>query len=207
MFEESVQKKALSVDKDGDAHYDVISAVQKSIRGSDTDAALHYLARLIEAGDLPIIARRLMVTAYEDIGLANPELAARVLPAIQTVERLGLPEGRIPLATITVELCLSAKSNTAYKALDAAIQYVQHERAHEIPAHLKDSHYDGAKKLGHGVTYQYPHDATSGWVAQQYLPDDMEKQGTVFYKGKQAGEEKRLVMTYEKLRQLKQNKH
>ena len=201
---EIIESRGFIHDKKGDVYYDLLSAFQKSIRGSDVDAALYYLARLLEGGDLVAISRRLLVIGYEDIGLANPELAARVLPAIQTVERLGLPEGRIPLATITVELCLSAKSNTAYKALDSAIHYVQHERAHEIPAHLKDSHYDGAKKLGHGVTYQYPHDAASGWVAQQYLPDDMEKQGTVFYKGKQAGEEKRLVMTYEKLRQLKQ---
>lgn len=201
---EIIESRGFLHDKKGDVYYDLLSAFQKSIRGSDVDAALYYLARLLEGGDLVAIARRLLVIGYEDIGLANPELAARVLPAIQTVERLGLPEGRIPLATITVELCLSPKSNTAYKALDQAIHYVQNERAHDIPAHLKDAHYDGAKKLGHGVTYQYPHDYPSGWVAQQYLPDEL--QGKSFYNGKQVGEEKRLVLTYEKLQQLKKNK-
>lgn len=201
---EIIESRGFLHDKKGDIYYDLLSAFQKSIRGSDVDAALYYLARLLEGGDLVAIARRLLVIGYEDIGLANPELAARVLPAIQTVERLGLPEGRIPLATITVELCLSPKSNTAYKALDAAIQYVQNERAHDIPGHLKDGHYEGAKKLGHGVSYLYPHDFPKGWVAQQYLPDEL--QGKSFYNGKQVGEEKRLAMTYEKLQQLKQNK-
>lgn len=201
---EIIESRGFLHDKKGDIYYDLLSAFQKSIRGSDVDAALYYLARLLEGGDLVAIARRLLVIGYEDIGLANPELAARVLPAIQTVERLGLLEGRIPLATITVELCLSPKSNTAYKALDAAIQYVQNERAHDIPGHLKDGHYEGAKKLGHGVSYLYPHDFPKGWVAQQYLPDEL--QGKSFYNGKQVGEEKRLAMTYEKLQQLKQNK-
>lgn len=202
---EIIESRGFLHDKKGDVYYDLLSAFQKSIRGSDVDAALYYLARLLEGGDLVAIARRLLVIAYEDIGLANPELAARVLPAIETVERLGLPEGRIPLATITVELCLSPKSNTAYKALDRAIQYVQNERAHEIPVHLKDAHYDGAKKLGHGIEYLYPHDSPSGWVPQQYLPNEL--LGKSFYDGKQVGSEKRLVMTYDKLQQLKKNKH
>lgn len=202
---EIIESRGFLHDKKGDVYYDLLSAFQKSIRGSDVDAAFYYLARLLEGGDLVAISRRLLVIGYEDIGLANPELAARVLPAIQTVERLGLPEGRIPLATITAELCLSPKSNTAYKALDTAIHYVQNERAHDIPPHLKDAHYDGAKKLGHGVAYLYPHDSPSGWVAQQYLPDELV--GKAFYNGKQVGEEKRLVLTYEKLQQLKQKKH
>lgn len=202
---EIIESRGFLHDKKGDVYYDLLSAFQKSIRGSDVDAALYYLARLLEGGDLVAISRRLLVIGYEDIGLANPELAARVLPAIQTVERLGLPEGRIPLATITAELCLSPKSNTAYKALDLAIHTVQNERAYDIPSHLKDSHYEGAKKLGHGMSYQYPHDYPSGWVAQQYLPDELV--GKMFYSGKQVGEEKRLVLTYEKLQQLKQKKH
>lgn len=196
-----IQSRGFIHDKKGDMYYDLLSAFQKSIRGSDVDAALYYLARLLEGGDLVAISRRLLVIGYEDIGLANPELSARILTAIQTVERLGLPEGRIPLAVVTVELCLSPKSNTAYKALDKAIQIVQNERSFDIPNHLKDAHYSGAKKLGNGVTYQYPHDFPNGWVKQEYLPEQL--RNTQFYKAKQVGEEKRLAMTYEKLQQLK----
>ena len=116
-----MQRKALTHDKDGDAHYDVISAFQKSIRGSDVDAALHYLGRLVEAGDLPIICRRLMVIAYEDIGLGNPAAAARTVTAVQAAEKLGFPEARIPLASVVIDLCLSPKSNSAVTAIDAAL--------------------------------------------------------------------------------------
>src|SRR5699024_3072106 len=150
--EECMQKKSFSHDKDGDAHYDVLSAFQKSIRGSDVDAALHYLGRLIEAGDLESIARRMIVIAYEDIGLASPQ-------------------ARIPLAVAVVELSLSPKSNTAYKALDAALSDIRSGKSGEVPLHLKDAHYKGAKSLGRGVGYQYPHHFESGWVKQQYLPD------------------------------------
>ncbi|MGC3769737.1 replication-associated recombination protein A, partial [Enterococcus faecalis] len=121
IIEECVQRKALTHDKDGDAHYDVISAFQKSIRGSDVDAALHYLGRLVEAGDLPIICRRLMVIAYEDIGLGNPAAAARTVTAVQAAEKLGFPEARIPLASVVIDLCLSPKSNSAVTAIDAAL--------------------------------------------------------------------------------------
>lgn len=169
--EESIQKKNFSHDKDGDAHYDVLSAFQKSIRGSDVDAALHYLARLIEAGDLPSIARRLLVTAYEDVGLANPQAGSRTLDAITAAERLGFPEARIPLANAVIELCLSPKSNSAISAIDAALHDVQNERIGEVPSHLKDAHYKGAKKLGRGIGYLYPHNYENGWVEQQYLPD------------------------------------
>src|SRR5690606_31893431 len=123
-------------DKKGDIYYSLLSGLQKSIRGCDTDAALYYLARLLEGGDLEAICRRLLVIAYEDIGLANPALCSRVLSAIQAVDRLGLPEGRIPLSVITVELCLSPKSNTAYKALDLAIQHVQKGIRDDIPDHI-----------------------------------------------------------------------
>ena len=143
IVEETVQRKALTADKDGDGHYDVISALQKSIRGSDTDAALHYLARLIEAGDLPIIARRLRVIAYEDIGLANPAVAARAVTAIEAAEKLGFPEARIPLANATIELALSPKSNSAYTAIDAALADVRKGRTGDVPDHLRDAHYKG----------------------------------------------------------------
>ena len=173
IIEETVQRKALTADKDGDGHYDVISALQKSIRGSHTDAALHYLARLIEAGDLPIISRRLRVIAYEDIGLANPAVAARAITAIDTAEKLGFPEARIPLANAVIELALSPKSNSAYTAVDAALADVRKGGTGDVPDHLKDAHYKGAEKLGHGVDYVYPHGYPGDWVPQQYLPDKL----------------------------------
>lgn len=170
VIEESTQRQQMTADRNGDAHYDIISAFQKSIRGSDTDAALHYLGRLLQAGDLPSIARRLMVIAYEDIGLANPPAAARANLAIQAAERLGLPEGRIPLANAVIELCLSPKSNSAITAIDAALARIQKGNYGEVPDHLKDAHYKGAHKLNHGNDYLYPHDYPEDWVRQQYLP-------------------------------------
>ncbi|MFE7063024.1 replication-associated recombination protein A [Sutcliffiella sp. NPDC057660] len=181
--EECLQKKSFYHDKDGDGHYDVLSALQKSIRGSDVDAALHYLGRLIEAGDLVSIARRLLVIAYEDISLANPQAGARTLAAIEAAERLGFPEARIPLANAVIELCLSPKSNSAYKALDEALSDIRKGLVGEVPAHLKDAHYKGAAKLGRGVDYLYPHDYPGGWVAQQYLPDKLKNKS--YYKPKE----------------------
>lgn len=171
--EECLQRKALTHDKDGDAHYDVISAFQKSIRGSDVHAALHYLARLVEAGELQIICRRLMIIAYEDIGLANPAGAARAVTAVLAAEKTGFPEARIPLANAVIELALSEKSNTAYSALDAAIADVRNARGNDVPDHLRDAHYQGASELGRGVDYKYPHSYEEGWVKQQYLPDSL----------------------------------
>lgn len=171
--EACMQKKSFSHDKNGDAHYDVLSAFQKSIRGSDVNAALHYLGRLIEAGDLESIARRLVVCAYEDIGIANPQAGPRALAAVEAAERLGFPEARIPLSVAIVELCLSPKSNSAYTALDQALSDIRRGDFGDIPAHLKDAHYQGAKQLGRGVDYQYPHQFESGWVKQQYLPDNL----------------------------------
>ena len=141
IIEECVQRKALTHDKDGDAHYDVISAFQKSIRGSDVDAALHYLGRLVEAGDLPIICRRLMVIAYEDIGLGNPAAAARTVTAVQAAEKLGFPEARIPLASVVIDLCLSPKSNSAVTAIDAALADIRQGSVGDVPDHLRDAHY------------------------------------------------------------------
>jgi len=204
VVKQCIQNKGFAHDKKGDIYYDLLSGFQKSIRGSDVDAALYYLARLLEGGDLVSIARRLLVIAYEDIGLANPELCSRVLPAIEAVERLGLPEGRIPLSVITVELCLSAKSNTAYKALDEAIQKVTKGKTYSIPPHLRDAHYEGAVKLGHGVEYKYPHDYPNSWVDQDYLPAELKN--TKFYEPKEAGEEKRLSLIHKRLQSLrKQN--
>lgn len=129
------------------------------------------MARLIEAGDLSSIARRLTVIAYEDIGLANPQAGPRTLSAIEAAERIGFPEARIPLANAVIELCLSPKSNSAYKAIDAALADIRSGVTGEVPSHLRDAHYKGAKQLGRGVNYLYPHDYESGWVNQQYLPD------------------------------------
>ncbi|OMP67589.1 replication-associated recombination protein A [Domibacillus epiphyticus] len=196
--EECLQKKSFAHDKDGDAHYDVLSAFQKSIRGSDVNAALHYLARLIEAGDLVSIARRLIIIAYEDIGLASPQAGARTLAAIDAAERTGFPEARIPLANAVVELCLLPKSNSAYKAIDAALADVRAGRAGEVPAHLKDAHYKSAAKLGRGIGYQYPHDFKNGWVNQQYLPDTLKNKR--YYEPKATGKfEQALSGVYEKI--------
>ncbi|MEG0293688.1 replication-associated recombination protein A [Enterococcus sp.] len=173
VIEECLQRKSLTHDKGGDAHYDVISAFQKSIRGSDVDAALHYLARLVEAGDLPIICRRLLVIAYEDIGLANPGAASRTVNAVLASEKLGFPEARIPLAQTVIDLCLSPKSNTAVTSIDAALADIRKGHAGFIPSHLQDSHYQGASDLGRGIGYQYPHNFEIGWVQQQYLPDKL----------------------------------
>ena len=168
-----LQRKVFSHDKNGDQHYDVISAFQKSIRGSDVDAALHYMARLIEAGELITLIRRLLVIAYEDIGLANPAGASRAVLAVQAAEKLGLPEARIPLANAVIELALSPKSNTAILSIDAALSDVRQGKSGNIPSHLQDAHYQGAQKLGRGTNYQYPHNYPNHWVKQQYLPDTL----------------------------------
>jgi len=156
-------KPNLFHDKNEDGHYDVISAFQKSIRGSDVNAALHYLARLIEAEDLDIIYRRMTVIAYEDIGLANPSMGPKVEAAIQACERLGLPEGRIPLGNIVIELALSPKSNSGHLALDAAINDIRKGNTGNVPNHIKTNSLD----------YKYPHDYPNHWVNQQYLPDNL----------------------------------
>lgn len=196
--EECMQKKSFSHDKNGDAHYDVLSAFQKSIRGSDVNAALHYLGRLIEAGDLDSIARRMIVIAYEDIGLANPQAGPRAVAAVQAAERLGFPEARIPLAVAIVELALSPKSNTAYKALDAALSDIRSGKSGDIPAHLKDAHYTGAAKLGRGIDYKYPHNYDGAWVQQQYLPDSIKNKN--YYQPKNSGKfEQALKQVHDKI--------
>ncbi|GIN60344.1 recombinase RarA [Robertmurraya siralis] len=196
--EECMQKKSFTHDKDGDGHYDVLSAFQKSIRGSDVNAALHYLARLIEAGDLQSISRRLLVIAYEDIGLASPQAGARTLAAIETAERIGFPEARIPLANAVIELCLSPKSNSAIIAIDQAISDLRKGISGEVPDHLKDAHYKGAAELGRGLEYLYPHDYENGWVKQQYLPDRIKNK--IYYEPKRTGKfEQALATVYENL--------
>ncbi|MBE7010085.1 MAG: replication-associated recombination protein A [Ruminococcaceae bacterium] len=171
LAEQCTQKKAFRHDKDGDSHYDVISALQKSIRGSDPDAAVHYLARLLSGGDLLIACRRIMATAAEDIGLAYPQAITIVKSCVDCALQLGLPEARLPLTEAVLVLATAPKSNSVLTAIDAAMVDIAHSDTGDVPAHLKDAHYGGAKKLGRGLTYQYPHDFPNHYVNQQYLPD------------------------------------
>ena len=165
------QKSAFRYDRDGDNHYDILSALQKSIRGSDPDAGLHYLARLLEAGDLVSACRRLMVIASEDVGLAYPQAVSIVKSCIDAANMLGLPEARIPLAEAVILMATAPKSNSAIMGIDAALSDIRKGNYGDIPAYLMDSHYTGAKKLGRGLTYQYPHSFPNHYVPQQYLPD------------------------------------
>lgn len=164
------QRSAMRYDRDGDAHYDILSAFQKSLRGSDENAALHYLARLLEAGDLISACRRLLVCAAEDVGLAWPQVIPIVKAAVDSAMQLGLPEARIPLANAVILVATAPKSNTAICAVDAALEDIRNGKSGDIPSYLKDGHYGGAQKLGHAIGYKYPHDF-GGWVQQQYLPD------------------------------------
>ena len=173
------QKSAMKYDKMGDEHYDLLSALQKSIRGSDPDAAVHYLGRLLEAGDLLSPCRRLLVIASEDIGLAYPQAAVIVKACVDSAVQLGLPEGRIPLAEAAVLLATAPKSNSAYLALDAAMADIRAGRGGAFPRHLQNMHYDGAEREEKGQHYRYPHDYPNHYVAQQYLPDDLA--GTAYY--------------------------
>jgi len=167
------QKSAMRFDRDGDEHYDILSALQKSIRGSDENAALHYLARLLSGGDLLSACRRIMVTACEDIGLAYPQVIPIVKACIDAAVQVGLPEAQIPLGDAVILLATSPKSNSGICAISAAMRDVANGNFGDIPAHLKDSHYQGAKKMGRGLTYQYPHDFDNNYTKQQYLPDSI----------------------------------
>ena len=167
------QKSAMRYDRDGDSHYDILSAFQKSIRGSDPDAAVHYLARLLEGGDLASPCRRMLVTASEDIGLAYPQAIAITKACVDAAFQLGLPEARIPLAEAVIFLATCPKSNSAINAIDAAMADLKKGKSGDIPAHLKDAHYGGAAKMGRGLTYQYPHLFPNHYTPQQYLPDEL----------------------------------
>jgi len=169
------KKSSMRYDRDGDSHYDILSALQKSIRGSDPDAAVHYLARLVIAEDLPSICRRLLVIAAEDVGLAYPQAISIVKACVDSALQLGFPEARIPLAEAAILLATAPKSNSAINAIDAAMERIKISGAGDIPAHLKDSHYSGAEKLEHGVGYQYPHAYPGHYVKQQYLPDELKR--------------------------------
>lgn len=177
-------------DKSGDFHYDIVSAFIKSMRGSDPDAALHYLARMIKGGEKPsFISRRIMICAAEDVGLADPQALQVAVAAAQAAEMVGFPEGRIPLAEAVIYICLAPKSNSAALGVDAACAEVERRGNWTIPSYLKDAHYAGAEKLGHGTGYKYPHNY-GGWVEQQYLPDELK--GAVYYNALSNGREKAL---------------
>ncbi|MBP3313351.1 MAG: replication-associated recombination protein A [Oscillospiraceae bacterium] len=167
------QRSAMRYDRDGDSHYDILSAFQKSIRGSDPNAAVHYLARLLEGGDLPSPCRRLLVIAAEDIGLAYPQAISIVKSCVDAALQLGLPEARIPLAEAAIFLATCPKSNSAICAIEEAFADLKSGHTGDIPAHLKDSHYSGAAKMGRGLTYIYPHGHPNSYVKQQYLPDEI----------------------------------
>jgi putative ATPase len=197
----AVDRALLRYDRNGDEHYDVISAFIKSIRGSDVDAALHYLARMIEAGEDPrFIARRIIVSASEDIGLADPQALVVAVAAADAVQLIGMPEGRIPLAQAVVHLATAPKSNASYLGIDQAIADVRAGAFGRVPLHLRDAHYPGAKRLGHGKGYRYPHDADIGVVTQQYLPDELV--GRTYYSPTQHGHERDLSARLEKLRRI-----
>ncbi|MBC7402996.1 MAG: replication-associated recombination protein A [Microbacteriaceae bacterium] len=197
----AVDRALLRYDRNGDEHYDVISAFIKSIRGSDVDASLHYLARMIEAGEDPrFISRRVMISAAEDIGIADPQALLIAVAAADAVQYVGMPEGRIPLAEAVVYLATAPKSNAAYLALDAAIADVRAGKIGRVPKHLRDAHYAGAKKLGHGKGYRYSHDSELGVVEQQYLPDEL--RDTRYYTPTEHGNERDVKARLEKLRRI-----
>ncbi len=199
--ERAVDRAAVRYDRGGDQHYDVISAFIKSIRGSDADAAVHYLARMIQAGEDPrFIARRLIVHASEDIGLADPTALQAAVAAAHAVQFVGLPEARINLTQVVIHLALAPKSNAVIKAIGAAEADVQAGRIGSVPAHLRDAHYRGADRLGHGKGYVYPHDLDDGVAAQQYAPDELA--GRRYYEPTRHGAEARFAERYERIRAL-----
>lgn len=204
IMENSLQRSYITMDKDGDGHYDVLSALQKSIRGSDVNASLHYAARLIEAGDLPSLARRLTVIAYEDIGLANPDAQIHTVTALEAAQRIGFPEARILISNVVIDLALSPKSNSAYMAIDKALADLRSFGNLPIPRHLQDGHYSGSKELGNATGYLYPHDHPNHWVKQDYLPEKLRNRN--YFDPIATGKyERALGATKEKIDQLKKS--
>ena len=196
---ECIQKRVIKYDRDGDNHYDTISAFIKSMRGSDPDAAVYYLARMLYAGEEPaFIARRIMICAAEDVGNADPQALVVAVNASQAVERLGMPEGRIVLAQAAVYVACAPKSNSAICAIDKAMEYVRTHETAPVPSHLRDAHYKGAAKLGHGLGYQYAHDFENHYVNQQYLPDAVV--GEQFFYAGDLGYEKQMKEHLQKIK-------
>ena len=199
VLEKVVGRRIYTYDKKGDSHYDTISAFIKSMRGSDVQATVHYLARMIEAGEDPnFIARRIVICAAEDVGLADPQALILANAAAQAAHMVGFPEARIILSEAACYVALAPKSNSAYVAIDAAISDVRHKDCGQVPDHLKDSHYSGASKLGHGKAYKYAHNYPNGYVKQQYLPTPLVD--ATYYKGIKRGTEEQLLHDWEKRR-------
>ena len=197
---ECIQKRVINYDKTGDNHYDTISAFIKSMRGSDPDAAVYYLARMLYAGeDVKFIARRIMILASEDIGNADPQALQVAVAAAQAVERLGMPEARIVLAQAVTYMASAPKSNSAINAIDKAMRVVQETKTPPVPVHLQDAHYKSAGKLGHGKGYKYAHDYKNHYVKQQYLPDGLT--GEVFYEPSENGYEQQIRAYYKKIKE------
>ena len=197
ILEKVVGRRIYTYDKKGDSHYDTISAFIKSMRGSDVQATVHYLARMIEAGEDPnFIARRIVICAAEDVGLADPQALILANAAAQAAHMVGFPEARIILSEAACYVALAPKSNSAYVAIDAAISDVRHKDCGQVPDHLKDSHYSGASKLGHGKAYKYAHNYPNGYVKQQYLPTPLVD--ATYYKGIKRGTEEQLLHDWEK---------
>lgn len=190
IIEDSMQKRILNYDKNGDNHYDVISAFIKSMRGSDPDAAVYWLARLIVSGEDPkFIARRVVIHAAEDVGMADPTALILAEAAARAVEQIGFPEARIPLAEAVIYIASAPKSNSVIKAIDKAVKYVENNKAGDVPPHLRDSHYSGAEELGHGIDYKYPHNYQNNYVGQEYMPNKLKNKK--FYKPNEMGREKK----------------
>lgn len=199
VLEKVVGRRIYTYDKKGDSHYDTISAFIKSMRGSDVQATMHYLARMIEAGEDPnFIARRIVICAAEDVGLADPQALILANAAAQAAHMVGFPEARIILSEAACYVALAPKSNSAYLAIDAAIADVRHKDCGQVPDHLKDSHYSGASKLGHGNTYKYAHNYPNGYVKQQYLPTPL--MDASYYNSIKRGKEEQLLCDWEKRR-------
>ncbi|PZR52744.1 replication-associated recombination protein A [Xylanimonas oleitrophica] len=199
--ERAVDVAAVRYDRDGDQHYDVVSAFIKSIRGSDVDAALHYLARMVAAGEDPrFIARRLVISAAEDVGMADPSALQTAVAAAQAVQLIGMPEGRIVLAEAVVHLATAPKSNAAYLGIGAALEDVRAGRIGVVPLHLRDAHYAGAEKIGHGKGYQYSHDAPHAIAPQQYLPDELD--GRRYYTPSDRGYERQVAERLARVREI-----
>ena len=203
-IEQSLDKAAVRYDRDGDQHYDVISAFIKSVRGSDVDAALHYLARMLVAGEDPrFVARRLMILASEDIGMADPTALQTAVAAAQTVQLIGMPEAQLTLAHATIHLATAPKSNAVMAAISAAMNDIKAGKAGPVPAHLRDGHYSGAAALGNAVGYKYSHDDPDGVVAQQYPPDELV--GVDYYQPADRGAEREIAARVERLRAIIRN--
>jgi putative ATPase len=199
--ETAVDRAAVRYDRQGDQHYDVISAFIKSVRGSDVDAAVHYLARMIEAGEDPrFIARRLVILASEDIGLADPTALPTAVAAAQAVQLIGMPEGRLNLAQATIALALAPKSNAVIRAIDAAAADVRAGRIGAVPSHLRDAHYPGSSRLGHGAGYRYAHDEPYGVAEQQYAPDEV--LDATYYQPTAIGAEAAAKERWERIRRM-----